>query len=477
MRFLPILALLLLAPQDASEKALARLRACMNEGRFVEGRAVANLILQKHPGTAAAQAAGPYTEDNAFLTMAPVEFRGPTANRVDLTVMADGLEYDDRAQKAWQKEAEGVFKALFKSEVLKEYESYFNLYRAHVASKESRLNRKEGPLVTFFRAREDDGELVVDRNAARDVAGQSGSQDRLALLQVRAGGHEHGASRAGVAAFGSTRPAAPEILHAFGHAFAGLGEEAASQKSWGGMDRNRKELPPVPTAPNVSESKDLDCVPWAHWLKAKAEGDKRAARIDVLEGAALRPTKAWRPVDESLCVMNSGMNFCPVCREIVVLMIYTYVRPIDAGLPVDKVITVDPGTTAELWVQPMKPASRRLTAGWIVEKAPEGLSTGAVAEGRWSDEKALKKNLRCPDSAPGARRGEGPGWRTPKGELFDSDPRKEPESLRESFTVGGPRMAPGRYKITAVVRDLTESVLRDPQNLLVDWRTWIVKVK
>ncbi|HZL71731.1 MAG TPA: M64 family metallopeptidase [Planctomycetota bacterium] len=473
---LALLALLCVPLQDSPDKALDRLRSCMNEGRFVEGRAVAGLIVQKYPGTSAAEAARPYLEDNAFLTMAPLEFRGPMANRVDLTVMADGLEYDDRSQKAWQREAETDFKALFKSEVLQEYESYFNLFRAQVASKEFRLNKRDGPAVTYFKGRESEGELFVERSAAREVAGMTGSNDRLALVQVRPGGQDHGASRLGVAIFGSPQPSPASILHAFGHAFAGLADEASSQRGWGGMDRSKKDPPPIPEAPNVSDSKDLERVPWAHWLKAKSEGDKRAARVGLLEGAALRPQRVWRPVDESLCVMNSGTNFCPVCREVVVLLIYSYVRPIDGGLPSDKVITVEAGAGVELWVQPMKPATRRLAVGWIVDKA-EGVRPGADAEGKAGDEGTLKKRLRCGDGAPGLRRGEGQNWRMPKGETFDGDARKETDRARESFTVNNTKLAPGRYRITAVVRDMTEWVLRDTQNLLVDWRTWVVEIK
>ena len=476
MRFVPLVALLFLAPQDSQERALERLRTCMSEGRFIEGRAVAALIVKTFPGTPAAQTARPYTEDNAFLTMAKVEFRGPLVNRVDLTVMADGIEYDDRSQKGWQREGDTIFKLLFKTEVLAEYESYFNLFRANVASKDSRLSRRESSAVTFFKGREEFSEIAADRTAAREVAGMTGSTDRLAIVQVRPAGHEHGLSKMGVALVGSPRPTAPELLHAFGHSFAGLGDEAPSLRGWGGMEKSQREPPPIPAAPNVSDSKDPACLPWQHWLKAKAEGDKRASKVDVLEGAALRPTKAWRPVDESLCVMNAGTNFCPVCREVIVLVIYTFVRPIDDGLPVDKVVTVEPGTTAELWIQPMRPASRKLAVGWVVEKADAGVKAGAMAEGRAGDEGTIKKRLRVGDGAPGLRRGEGGAWRMPKGDPFESDKTKE-GNPRESFTVGDNRLPPGRYKITAVARDLTDWVILDSQNLLVDWRSWIVEIK
>ena len=478
MKLLPVVLILLLAPrQDSPEKAVEKLYDLMNRGAFVEGRGFAVQICQKYPKTPAYDAALPYTRDNAFLTMALVEATGPAKNRIDLTVMADGLEYDNREQERWKKEADLIFKALFEGETLKEYAKYFNTYRAHVASKASRLNKPDGPVLSYFKSRDDDGEILTDGFAARDVAVQTGAPDRLAIVQVRPAGLLHGISGHGVATVGSPRPTPKDVLHAFGHALAGLADESSSLKVYGGMEKKKKEQPPLPVAPNVSDTRDALKIPWAHWLKAKEEGDKRASKIDILEGAAHRAMKAFRPVDESLCVMNDGTDFCPVCREIVVLLLYSYVRPIDSALPCDKVITVQPGESVDLWVLPMAPATHRLIVGWVVEKAWPGDKGGMDAEGRAGDEGLLQKSLRCGDGQPGWRNGEGPAWRIPKGDLSDGAPRKGADGIREVLTVNDARFGAGKLRITAVVRDNTEWVLKDSQNLLVDWRTWIVEIK
>ncbi|HKS15776.1 MAG TPA: M64 family metallopeptidase, partial [Planctomycetota bacterium] len=338
MKLLPVALFLLLVPrQDSAEKAIEKLYDFMNRGAFVEGRGLAVQICQKFPNTPAATAALPYTRDNAFLTMSLIEANGPPKNRIDLVVMADGLEYDNREQERWKKESDLIFKGLFEAETLKEYAKYFNTYRAHIASKASKLNKPDGPVLTFFKSRDDDGEILTDGFAARDIAAQTGVQDKLALVQVRPAGLLHGISGHGVATFGSPRPGAKDVLHAFGHAIAGLADESPSLKVYGGMEKKKREPPPIPVAANVSDTRDALKIPWAHWLKAKEEGDKRASKIDIHEGAAFRAMKAWRPVDESLCVMNDGQDFCPVCRETVVLLLYSYVRPIDAALPCDKV--------------------------------------------------------------------------------------------------------------------------------------------
>jgi hypothetical protein len=471
-------AVLILVPcQDTSEKAVEKLLELMDKGAFVEGRGLANQICQKFPKTPAAETALPYTRDNALLSVVPMEVNGPSRNRIDLVVMADGLEYDNRAQDRWKKEVELIFKAFFESETLKEYAKYFNTYRAHIASKTEKLNKPDGPVLTFFKSRDDDGEILTDGFAARDVAAYSGSKDRLALVQVRPAGLLHGISGRGVATFGSPRPTSQAILHAFGHGLAGLADESPSLKVYGGMEKKKKEQPPVPVACNISETRDPLKIPWAHWMKAKEDGDKRAAKIDIHEGGAFRAMKVWRPVDESLCVMNDGMDFCPVCRENIVLLLYSYVRPIDAALPCDKILTVEGKNSLDLWVRPMAPASHRLTVGWITEPAWPGDKGGSDAEGRAGDEGILQKALRCDDGQPGWRNGEGPAWRIPKGDMADGVSQKGADGVREVLTINEARLGAGRHRITCVVRDNTEWVIKDSQNLLVDWRTWIVEIK
>ena len=481
MRF-AVLALLLLAPQEpkdpAADKALGeklveRMLRCMNEGKFTEGRAIAQIIIEKFPATPFAMRARPFTADTAFLTMAPVDITGPMANRIDLVVMGDGVPYEDGAQKTWRREAETLLKALFKTQVLKEYAPYFNTYVAHVASKDSRLSQSDSPAQTYFRSTEEDGELKTTPSAAQSVADMVGGNDRLGIVHVRVSGAEHGKSGYGISAIATAHPSPSSILHSFGHALAGLADEASSRKSWGGMERKIKDLPPLPVAPNISDVKEPASVPWAHWLKAKADGDKRAQRIGILEGAALRPQKAWRPVDESLCVMNDGPEFCPVCREVVVLLLYTFVRPIDEALPYDKMLVAESGGSVKLWVRALRPATHKITVGWIVEKVLDGSKNGAEALGRAGD----PSRLRCDSGRLGQRRGEGSDWKMPQGDRFDSDPSPDPANLRDSLTLDRTRFEAGRYRVTAVVRDFTEWVLKDEHNLLVDWRTWIVEVK
>ena len=471
-------AVLILVPfQDSAEKAVEKLIELMDKGAFVEGRGLAVQICQKFPKTPQADTALPYTRDNALLSIVPMDITGPAKNRLDIVVMADGLEYENRAQERWKKEVDQIFKGLFECETLKEYQKYFNTYRAHIASKTERLNKPDGPVLTFFKSRDDDGEILTDGFAARDVAAYTGAKDRIALVQVRPAGLLHGISGHGVATFGSPRPGSKDVVHAFGHGLAGLADESPSLKIYGGMEKKKKEQPPIPVACNVSDTRDALKIPWAHWLKAKENGEKRAQKVDIHEGAAFRAMKAWRPVDESLCVMNDGTDFCPVCRENVILLLYSYVRPIDAALPCDKIINISGKESVDLWVRPMAPATHRLTVGWITEKAWPGDKGGTDAEGRAEEEGVLEKTLRCADGQPGWRKGEGPAWSIPKGDAADGVQVKGQDGIREVLTINEARLGAGKWRITCVVADPTEWVLKDSQKLLVDWRTWIVEIK
>src|SRR5262249_35047619 len=125
-------------------------------------------------------------------------------------------------------------------------------------------------------------QAAVDHGAVMAVLDGLGETDRLAI------------------AFARGRPLRPRgrrapgvggreddtVIHEWGHAFAGLGDEYVDQVHRGTTgDR-----------PNVSGSSDPKKVPWRHWLDAKAPG------IGVYEGAAGMQRGAWKPTTGG-CVM------------------------------------------------------------------------------------------------------------------------------------------------------------------------------
>ncbi len=473
MRFV-VLALLVLVPppQDSAEKAWDKLLKAMDAGRFQEGRAIAMAIVRQFPKSPVAERAKNFAGDNSYLRILPIEVNGLPSNRLDLVLMADGVEYEDRKQQVWEKETDPILRAIFKVDPMREYSRYFNLYRANVASKEPRLNRAEGSLTTYFGGREDNGDLLYDGQAARDVAKMCGDDDGLALLQIRPGGAVHSQCGHGVAAFSGPRPTATRIQHAWAHALAGLGDEFSAGGGWGwGGGGDRKDPPAVPETVNVTE--DATKVPWAHWLEAKKAGDKRAAAIDILEGAHWRTRRCWKAVPDGECLLSGGPEFCAVCREALTLMLYTHVRPIDGGSPFEKPVAANAEAPIELHVRTLQPATHKLKVEWIYQRINKGekYGGGSDAKGGTDTEGRFKDLYRCRDGRPGDRKGEGPKWKKPLGEVLPSTNKDGKDVvILDPRKIGG-----GPIRVYAIVTDPTEFVLLDEQNLLVDWRCWIVE--
>src|SRR6185503_12114850 len=178
--------------------------------------------------------------------------------------------------------------------------------------------------------------------------------DGLAVVFVKLG--ISGTGSAGVAVIGGRD--ALTTIHEFGHAFTDLGDEYSSHTHKRGSVRD---------ALNLSSTDDEKRVPWRHWLEA------RHPSVGIYEGGNGQVSGAWRPT-ASGCVMNDGEAFCPVCREALVLRIYSIVDPIDEVVP-----PAPPPWIREplvLWKEPLeirvrtqRPARHDLEVSWWVESA------------------------------------------------------------------------------------------------------------
>jgi len=249
------------------------------------------------------------------------------------------------------------------------------------------------------------------------------------------------------------------VIHEWGHAFGGLADEYSTHTHKRGAVRN---------AVTVSASEDPDEVPWRHWLEA------RHPTVGIHEGAAGQPMRAWRPT-ASGCLMNDAEVFCPVCREALVLRIYSIVDPIDAveprapppGIREPILLWKDP---VEIRVRTMRPATHDLDVSFWIEPAAKYPVTGIDAGTR------AVKAMTLPD-------------RTRRGPL---PPRVERPTKRMGAGKDGVAvlrlsrqdLEPGQYRITCRVRDTTELrgerfpwVLKDERGLLESERIWWLEVR
>jgi hypothetical protein len=255
-------------------------------------------------------------------------------------------------------------------------------------------------------------------------------------------------------------------VHEFGHSFVGVLDEYT-----GNPEPPRGRI----MAPNASTVDDPEKVPWAHFIKQRVKG------VGVFEGGATYSKGVWRP--SRSCAMNVAGNsgYCPVCRETAVLRIYSYVDPIDRSSPDhEHPVTVETRSKDVLEVVPMAPSTHQLDVSWFVE------ALGADSpphEEEPEDTRARDGYARPRERGEwwfrmsGGRRG-----RTDR-TAHDQPPRGERSRLGRAsgsrprvHTFPAGRMDPGRYRITAVVKDPVPWVIADPHHLLEERRTWQVTV-
>lgn len=456
------LALVVLAPrtvaQDEDPAALlARAEALVCDDHAKEARRIYEELAEEHASTTEGKVAAVRIAPSAFLGACDLLIHGPSENRVDVVVMGDG--YELKHLRAFDELAEDAITILGREEPFREYWSYFNFRRAVCVSAEAGVDgygRDYDTALGGYTLGTVDGHVAIDARLVRGVLGEIPTSDGLAIVFVKLGILGTGGDGIGVIGGRNART----IVHEWGHAFARLGDEYADFTH---------ERGGVSTAPNVSPREDPAEVPWKHWIEA------RHPSIGVYEGAAGQVRDAFRPV-ASGCFMNKGEEFCPVCREALLLRVYALVDPIDGVSPQPPPIGIrEPillwDKPVEIRVTAMRPESHDLEASWWVEPAGRYPVTGG-------------------DPAPVARAAVGTrNDRTLRGPLapMEARPTKTEIAGKDAefvLRLSRVEMEPGEYRITCRVRDTTRLrgerwpwVLKDDRDLLVSERIWWLEVR
>jgi hypothetical protein len=258
------------------------------------------------------------------------------------------------------------------------------------------------------------------------------------------------------------------VVHEFGHAFVGLLDEYT-----GNPEPPKGDI----TAPNATTNPKSP--PWKHFLDAKVPG------VDVIEGGATYSKGVWRPAPS--CAMNvGGGRYCPVCRETGVLVIYNYVSPIDEATPAGAFAKAGPGIHADVSVVPMRPKKHALEVEWFARSIRVVTSEAERKRDTETDPSTgigmeSQQQHRGPWRG-GERQADGP--RVPlRGERLKDVDKREKGSGRVRHSPDLTGLKPGRYVLTAVVRDTTlipgepfPWVLKDPWGLLEERREWTLDV-
>lgn len=441
-------------PEPAATLERAQELAC--RGRYKEARELYARLGAEQPDTPEGRLAAQRAAGSALLGSCMLVDHGPPSNRVEVVLLGDGYELEH--QRAFDELAEDVPPLFERVEPFREYWEYLNFVRGVCVSAEAGVDgfgRDYDTLLGGYTRETDAGHVGVDRRRVQDALAQIPGNDALAVVFVKLG--VLGTGGGGIAVIGGRD--ARVVVHEWGHAFGGLGDEYSS---------HTHERGPVRNGINVSATEDPEQVPWKHWLEA------RHPTVGIHQGASGQPMGAWRPT-ASGCLMNNAEVFCPVCREALVLRIYSIVDPIDAieppapppGVREPILLWKDP---VEIRVHTMRPATHDLEVTWWLEPASRypvtPVEPGTPPPMRLATpDRRGRGRLTPPSSRPTKREGAG---------------KDGIAALRLSRI----DLDPGQYRITCQVRDTTELrgekfpwVLKDDQDLLVSERVWWLEVR
>ncbi|MDH3591217.1 MAG: M64 family metallopeptidase, partial [Planctomycetota bacterium] len=231
--------------------------------------------------------------------------------------------------------------------------------------------------------------------------------------------------------------------------------------------------------------------------------------VGVYEGGATFTKGVWRPARS--CAMNAAGNnqFCPVCREQTIRVIYEYVNPIDEAAPEpDTDVKAVQGDGTAIVVTPMQPLKHALEAAWYVKKLAVTTPSDGDGFGELPDDaddgssdldddgELSQEELDELAELYEQRRGRGGNatprrsspWRGSRGrgsrEEFEAPPAGKPSRLGKivkdkrtrRFRFDVSKLPIGRYTVTVEVKDPTKWVLKDPRHLLKERMSWTVSV-
>jgi hypothetical protein len=444
------LALLTAAPRAQgpdgrkAEAEFQRAEKAVADAKYAAAFTLYKQLATRYPNTAWGKMAALRTQPTAYLGWGDLQRNGASNNRVDVAVMGDGFALDD--QNEFEDIARSAVDVFRNHKLLGEYFSYHNFVRLNLTSKDQGVTgygRVKETALGGHIAGQVQGQVGVDHGKAVAMLEMLPEQDGYAIAIVKAG--SSGTGGGGIAAIGGR--ADDTLVHEWGHAFASLSDEYSTFTGHRGSPRNTI---------NVSVTSDVKQVPWRHFVDAGMPG------IGAYRGADGRLDGAWKPTSGN-CTMADGVQFCPVCREAIVLQVYRRVDPIDAHEPdtvrsADKAIAA--GEPVTFTVTVMQPKTHPLEVMWYVLPASAAIEP--------TPDVRLPDRLRRGKLRPIAAKGDN-GVYAGNG--------------RHRFKIGGRMLEPGKYQVVCRVEDAAKPsgqswpwVLKDEGDLLKSERVWWIVV-
>lgn len=485
--------------EAAARKLFAEGKALLEKNNYLGARRKFQELLKKYPNADEdiVREAEDRSGENCLVGIELQHEGGPPERRIDVELMGDGYVFEKFSR--FPGDALNQMKEFWAEPLYEEYAGYFNVWRFDLISAEDGVDElsmeekmglppkepepgkrpKRGPkkysTALNCVAAGGQNQVWADPEQVMRWRRYFPQSDGLTIAFARKG--QLGMGGMGIATTGRR----VAVVHEFGHAFVGLLDEYAVNPA---RPQGRVFAPNAVSTSDEDPRKPppLEEVPWKHWI---ALGNRQ---VGLFLGGATYQQGVFRPA--ASCAMNSGGSapYCWVCREAGVLRIYSYLSPIDESAPLQDVVALTTGETPEFHVQPMAPKRHRLTVDWFLERVSTALPEGGDPQPPPETGPSFVRD----DRAARMWRGDGDrGAERRARPLPEGDPpgRALKASVRGlsggafRSTVKLEALDPGVWRLTARVLDDTRIprdphpwVVKDPQRLREEWRTWTLRV-
>lgn len=315
----------------------------------------------------------------AAASMQTILTNGPTSNRLNIVILSEGYTASQLAQ--FLVDATNAVGALLSHPPYREYSNYFNAFAIKVASTQSGSDHPAYGVTrsTYFNSTYDSvSDYLITIPAGSTGQGRVDTllqsfmpQYHLSILLVNdpVEGGSDGSDKTAIASTGAVLaempPLPPGIMsHETGHLLADLGDEYTSP------------YPGYPDTeePNTTRQTDRSLIKWRAWISTNTPIPtpptyEYSSVVGLFEGAHYHTTGWYRP--QLNCAMgSSGVPFCAVCSEALVLSVCQRVRPVDAFSPASTNLTVTNTQPLTFGLTLLQPATHNLRIQWRTNGAP-----------------------------------------------------------------------------------------------------------
>lgn len=458
--------------EKRAQKLLRKAEKYMDAGDFRKATQALEYLLQKYPETETAKPLEQRLAPGGVLWFHPLQVSGPPEARADLVFVGEGYTnlFERQGRKEEDVNGDGLIseddQRLFGEDVqlalkimkgeapFREYWNTINFYQLNVVSPQTGCDTPERGVEreTCFDAKFENRVMSVSWNRVAEKVRDYVEADYIVVL-VHRGEKGSAIVQSGYAVVGlrgSPHPPGepdktwgPEwglqsLIHELGHAIGKSGEEYTVESPFG------EPSPVEPGYPNITCETRRDHLKWRHWIEdstpipTTAEGSPDT-RVGLFEGANSMEKGFYRPYD--WCAMRGravgGENpYCPVCREQLVLNLYSHFQPFVKLEPADEQLHSRRKGTLTLSAEVCIPAGTQVRLDFILEGPGE----------------IPKKEALVSKRIDGARTRE--GVMPVKRKLYLS------------------RLEPGEYTLTLLYQDLTPFVRKDPEERLKRKHVW-----